>query len=117
MCAGNDALLCVGAFIIVRRYTYRSWERQDVAELVHAGFRLVAAEGKAAAVAAIEKEIRAAPEIVVATDAGREGEMIAWELIGSVQRLGSYAASANDGCGWEGAGSNRWPKPGPSAPL
>jgi len=36
---------------------------------------------------------------------------------GSVQRLGSYAAFANDGCGWEGAGSNRWPKPGPSAPL
>ena len=36
---------------------------------------------------------------------------------GIVQRLGGYAASANDGCGWEGAGSKRWPKPGPSAPL
>ncbi len=38
-------------------------------------------------------------------------------LAGSVQRLGSYAPSANGGCGWERAGSNRWPKPGPSAPL
>lgn len=60
---------------------FKSWERQDVAELVHAGFRMVAAEGKAAAVVAIEKEIRAAAQIVVATDAGREGEMIAWEMI------------------------------------
>jgi len=49
--------------------------------LVHAGFRMVVAEGKAAAVAAIEKEIRAAAQIVVATDAGRQGEMIAWEMI------------------------------------
>ena len=30
---------------------------------------------------------------------------------------GVYAASANDGCGWEGAGSKRWRKPGPSMPL
>jgi DNA topoisomerase-3 len=60
---------------------YKSWERQDGAELVLSGFRVVPAEGKAAAVVAIEKEIRAATEIVVATDAGREGEMIAWEMI------------------------------------
>jgi DNA topoisomerase III len=37
-------------------------------------------------VVAIDKEIRAAAEIVVATDAGREGEMIAWEMI---ERAGS----------------------------
>jgi hypothetical protein len=55
---------------------YKSWERQDVAELVRSGFRMVPAEGKAAAVVAIAKEIRAAAEIVVATDAGREREMI-----------------------------------------
>ena len=60
---------------------YKSWEYQDVAALVRDGFRLVAAEGKASAVAAIEKEIKAATELVVATDAGREGEMIAWEMI------------------------------------
>jgi hypothetical protein len=35
---------------------------------------------------------------------------------GTVQTLGVYAASAH--CGAEpGAGSNRWPKPDPSAPL
>jgi DNA topoisomerase III len=50
---------------------YKSWDRQDVAELVRSGFRVVPAEGKAAPVVAIEKEIRAATEIVVATDAGR----------------------------------------------
>ena len=38
-------------------------------------------------------------------------------LAGTVQRLGGYATSGNDECGWEGAGPNRWPKPGPSAPL
>jgi DNA topoisomerase-3 len=41
----------------------------------------VAAPGKGGAVAKIEKEIRGADEIVVATDAGREGEMIAWEIL------------------------------------
>jgi DNA topoisomerase-3 len=67
---------------------YKSWEHQDVAALVRAGFRLVAAPGKAGAVTTIDKEIRAAVEIVVATDAGREGEMIAWEMI---ERAGSHA--------------------------
>ena len=56
---------------------YKSWEHQDVAGLVRGGFRLVPAPGKAGAVATIEKEIRKADELVVATDAGREGEMIA----------------------------------------
>ena len=46
--------------------------------------------GKAGAVATIEKEIRKADELVVATDAGREGEMIAWEII---ERAGSRALS------------------------
>jgi DNA topoisomerase IA len=59
-----------------------------VAELVRSGFRLVPAPGKAGAVATIEKEIRKAEEVVVATDAGREGEMIAWEII---ERAGSRA--------------------------
>jgi DNA topoisomerase-3 len=67
---------------------YKSWEHQDVAELVRSGFRLVPAPGKAGAVATIEKEIRKAEEVVVATDAGREGEMIAWEII---ERAGSRA--------------------------
>jgi hypothetical protein len=48
---------------------YKSWERQDVAELVRIGFRMVPAEGKAAAVVAIAKEIRAAAEIVVSSGA------------------------------------------------
>ena len=67
---------------------YKSWEHQDVAGLVRGGFRLVPAPGKAGAVATIEKEIRKADELVVATDAGREGEMIAWEII---ERAGSRA--------------------------
>jgi DNA topoisomerase-3 len=67
---------------------YKSWEYQDVAGLVRGGFRLVPAPGKAGAVATIEKEIRKADELVVATDAGREGEMIAWEII---ERAGSRA--------------------------
>src|SRR5271168_1736859 len=54
---------------------YKSWGHYDVAALVTAGFRLAAAPGKAAALSVIEKEIKAASEIVVATDAGREGEM------------------------------------------
>jgi DNA topoisomerase-3 len=52
---------------------YKSWEHQDVAELVRGGFRLVPAPGKAGAVATIEKEIQKAEEVVVATDAGRAG--------------------------------------------
>ena len=60
---------------------YKSWEHQDIAALVREGFRLVPAPGKAGAVTKIEKEIRGADEVVVATDAGREGEMIAWEVI------------------------------------
>jgi DNA topoisomerase-3 len=67
---------------------YKSWEHQDVAGLVRGGFRLVPAPGKAGAVATIEKEIRKADELIVATDAGREGEMIAWEII---ERAGSRA--------------------------
>ena len=67
---------------------YNSWEYQDVTALVRNGFRLVAAAGKAGAVATIEKEIRKAGELIVATDAGREGEMIAWEII---ERAGSRA--------------------------
>jgi DNA topoisomerase-3 len=67
---------------------YKSWEHQDVTALVRGGFRLVAAPGKAGAVATIEKEIRKADELIVATDAGREGEMIAWEII---ERAGSRA--------------------------
>lgn len=68
---------------------YKSWEHQDVAALVRDGFRLVPAQGKAGMIAKIEKEIRSADEIVVATDAGREGEMIAWELI---ERAGARAS-------------------------
>ena len=40
-----------------------------MAELVRIGFRMVPAEGKAAAVVAIAKEIRAAAEIVVSSGA------------------------------------------------
>jgi len=60
---------------------YKSWDHPDVGSLVRQGFHLTAAPGKAAAVSVIERELQAASEIVVATDAGREGEMIAWELI------------------------------------
>jgi DNA topoisomerase-3 len=67
---------------------YKSWGHQDVSALVRGGFRLVAVPGKAGAVAMIESEIRKADELVVATDAGREGEMIAWEII---ERAGSRA--------------------------
>lgn len=60
---------------------YKSWDHADIGALVRQGFRLVPAPGKSAALSVIVKELLAASEIVVATDAGREGEMIAWELI------------------------------------
>ncbi len=80
---------------------YKSWERQDIAGLVQNGFRLVAAAGKSSALCALATEIRAASEIVVATDAGREGEMIAWEILdhagfqGPVRRF--WTSSLTDG--------------------
>lgn len=63
---------------------YKSWDHQDLASLVEGGFRLVPASGKSDSLCVLQKEIAAAAEIVVATDAGREGEMIAWELIEQV---------------------------------
>ena len=36
---------------------------------------------------------------------------------GDCPEIGGHAASANDGCGWEGTGLNRCPSPEPSAPL
>jgi len=60
---------------------FKSWEHQDLTSLVQNGFRLVVSPGKSEIVSAIKKEIQSASEIVVATDAGREGEMIAWEII------------------------------------
>src|SRR4051812_35919658 len=36
--------------------------------------------------------------------------------LGTVQRLGDYAAFANVGCEWD-VGSNSWPYPEPSVPL
>ncbi len=52
-----------------------------MASLVEKVFHLIPAPDKSGLLATIEKELRAASEIVVATDAGREGEMIAWEII------------------------------------
>jgi DNA topoisomerase-3 len=63
---------------------YKSWDHQDLPDLVEKGFRWVVSLGKSSIVATIEKEIKSATAIVVATDAGREGEMIAWELIEQV---------------------------------
>jgi DNA topoisomerase-3 len=60
---------------------WKSWDKQNVGELVRGGFRMVPAGDKADMIAAILKEIKAASEIVVATDAGREGEVIAWEIL------------------------------------
>ena len=60
---------------------FADWASQDVGSLVANGFRMQPAEGKADAVKAVVAEIRAATELVVATDGGREGEVIAWEMI------------------------------------
>lgn len=67
---------------------YKSWDHQDLTSLVQNGFRLVESPGKSGIVSVIDKELQTASNIVVATDAGREGEMIAWELI---ERVGAKA--------------------------
>ena len=106
---GPDLVVTVGHAITLAdpdEYdpAYKTFDKFDVARLLTQGRRMVPSKERGSDrrrtdVPAMLARIRKATKIVIATDAGREGEMIAWELIeeagyrGPVQRLWTSSTS------------------------
>jgi len=72
---------------------YRKWNLEDL-PIVPKRFQRKPQEGKTAQLRVVVGLIRKAKEIVIATDAGREGEAIAWHLL--------------DHAGWKGGALRLW---------